>query len=241
MFQGEAVSALVVAAGWSRRMGSQDKIFSPLAGVPLLARTVEGFLVDPVDDIVVVLRQEQLPAGRRLAQDRSWPDTVRFCSGGPRRQDSVRLGLEETAGEGWVLIHDGARPLFTPTLITRGLEAAATTGAAIPGLPLTDTVKLVSPAGQVERTLPRERLYAVQTPQVFRLHLIRQAHRRLTSSPQSFTDDAVMLEQQGHPVVLFPGETHNIKVTTPEDLRRAEALWAIRGADSHGCARRVRL
>lgn len=210
-------------------MGGQDKIFLSLAGVPLLGRTVESFLAaPPIDEIVVVLRDERLEAGRLLAQKRAWPAQVRFCSGGPRRQDSVRRGLEQIAGKGWVLIHDGARPLFTPALVDRGLEAAADTGAAVPVLPLTDTVKVVSPTGIVEGTLPRERLRAVQTPQVFRMDLIREAHRRLAGSEQTFNDDAAMAEALGHTVAVFPGEADNVKVTTREDLRRARALWSRR-------------
>ncbi len=209
-------------------MGGKDKLFSLLAGVPLLARTVEGMLSSPyVDEVVVVLRPERLEDGRQLACNRGW-QRVRFCIGGPRRQDSVRLGLETLEGEGWVLIHDGARPFLTPTLVGRGLEAAAEKGAAVPALPLSDTIKRVSPSGLVEKTLPREALWGVQTPQAFRLSLIREAHRRFASSPQTFTDDAALLEALGHPVAVFPGEADNFKVTSAEDLQRAEALWRIR-------------
>ncbi len=224
MFRGEPVFALVVAAGQSRRMGGKDKLFSPLAGVLLLARTVERFLSSPyVDEVVVVLRPERLEDGRRLAYERGW-QRVRFCTGGPRRQDSVRLGLETLEGEGWVLIHDGARPFLTPALVKRGLEMAAEKGAAVPALPLSDTVKRVSPSGLVEETLPRETLWSIQTPQTFRLSLIRQAHRHFASAPQTFTDDAALLEALGHPVAVFPGEADNFKVTSVEDMRRAEAL-----------------
>ncbi len=225
MFGGEGVCALVVAAGHSQRMGGQDKMFAPLAGIPVLARTVETFLSSPlVDEIVVVLRLERLAHGRRLAQGRGWPAAVRFCAGGERRQDSVRLGLQEIAGAGWVLIHDGARPLFTAGLIARGLEAAAATGAAIPGVLPVDTVKLVTHTGLVKQTLPREQLRAVQTPQVFRLPLIRDAHRQLAASAGPFTDDAALLEALGWPVAVFAGESQNWKITTPEDLQRA-ATW----------------
>jgi 2-C-methyl-D-erythritol 4-phosphate cytidylyltransferase len=227
--QGARVSALIVAAGQSARMGGLDKIFAPLAGVPLLARTVEAFLRSPsIDRIVVVLRPGLLEAGRALSREHAWPDRIRFCEGGDRRQDSVRLGLQEVLGEGWVLIHDGARPLVTAALIRRGLEAAGPTGAAVPVLPLPDTVKLISDTGLVERTLPRERLRAVQTPQVFRLALIREAHQRVSGSAQHFTDDAAVLEALGHPVAVFPGDPDNIKITTAQDLAEAEQLWGKR-------------
>jgi 2-C-methyl-D-erythritol 4-phosphate cytidylyltransferase len=232
VFQGEPVFALIVAAGQSQRMGVQDKIFAPLAGAPLLARTVEAFLQSPlVDQIVVVLREERLDAGLRLAEERDWPGHIVFCGGGERRQDSVQLGLHELAEEGWVLIHDGARPFVTPELVRRGLEAAGQTQAAVPVLPLKETVKQVSDAGLVERTLPRHALRTVQTPQVFRLGLIRKAHRHFAGSGQTFTDDAALLEAIGYPVAVFPGKARNIKVTTPEDLVRAEQLWKKKGHD----------
>ncbi len=224
MFRGDPVYALVVAAGESRRMAGQDKIFALLAGVPVLARTVETLLTSPwIDQVVVVLRAERLAAGQELAAERHWGRRVAFCAGGKRRQDSVRLGLDQIAGDGWVLVHDGARPFFSPQLVERGLEAALETGAAIPGIPVPDTIKRVSPDGRVEETVPREMLRAVQTPQVFQLELLREAHRRLAESEQPFTDDAALLEALGHKVVVFPGEADNVKVTTPTDLRRAEA------------------
>lgn len=226
MFRGEPAFALIVAAGQSTRM-DRDKVFASLCGAPLLARTVEVFLYSPwVDEVVVVLRRERLRTGRRLAARRGWPRQVRFCPGGGRRQDSVRLGLEALSeAEGWVLIHDGARPLVSWALVVRGLEAAAHTGAAVPGLPLADTVKLVSESGCVEQTLPRDRLRAVQTPQVFRLSLIRAAHRQLSQSDRTFTDDAALLEALGHPVAVFPGDAGNFKVTDPQDLQRARRAW----------------
>jgi len=228
VFQGESVTALVVAAGQSQRMGGQDKIFALLAGRPLLAHSVAKFLSSPlVEEVVVVLSAERLAAGRELAQEQGWPAHVRFCAGGARRQDSVRLGLEGIVGEGWVLIHDGARPLFTPALIEQGLAAAAKTGAAIPGLPPADTIKLITPTNLVKQTLPREQLRAIQTPQVFRLAFIRNAHEKFAGGAPEFTDDAAMLEALGWPVAVFPGEAHNFKITTPEDLQRAEILAAI--------------
>jgi 2-C-methyl-D-erythritol 4-phosphate cytidylyltransferase len=225
MFQGEAVTALIVAAGQSRRMGGQDKVFAPLANRPVLAHSVETFLaMAVVDEVVVVLHLDRLPAGQGLAQQRDWPARVRLCAGGARRQDSVRAGLEQIAGEGWVLIHDGARPLFSPALGERGLETALGTGAAVPGIQPVDTIKRISERGLVRETLPRDQLRAIQTPQVFRLAYIRNAHVKFADSTEAFTDDAAMLETLGWPIALFPGEAHNFKITTPEDLQRAELI-----------------
>jgi len=227
MFQEETVSALIVAAGQSQRMGGVDKVFAPLAGRPVLAHSVETLLaIAAVDEVVVVLHLDRLAAGRRAAQERSWPTRVRFCAGGARRQDSARAGLEQIAGEGWVLIHDAARPLLSAALVERGLAAAAGTGAAVPGLEPVDTIKRVSERGLVRETLPREQLRAVQTPQVFRLSLILQAHSRLAGDERVFTDDAALLEALGWPVAVFAGEARNLKITTPEDLQRAELTLA---------------
>jgi len=227
MFEQEPVTALIVAAGRSQRMGGQDKVFAPLAGRPLLVHSVETFLATPlVDEIIIVLHPERLEAGRKAAQEYNWPARVRFCSGGARRQDSVRSGLEQIAGEGWVLIHDGARPFLRLALIERGLAAAIATGAAVPGVEPIDTVKRVSERGLVRETLPREQLRAIQTPQIFRLALIRNAHEKFAREGQNFTDDAAMLEALGWPVTVFPGEADNFKITTPEDLQRAMFLCA---------------
>jgi 2-C-methyl-D-erythritol 4-phosphate cytidylyltransferase len=206
-------------------MGGIDKLFAPLAGAPLLAHTVEIFLgAESVDRIVLVLHSDRLEKGRRLSAQRGWGEKVHLSPGGPRRQDSVRLGLEQLPGEGWVLIHDGARPMATRALILKGLEAAVTTGAAIPGVPVNDTIKLVR-KNVVKETLLRDLLRSIQTPQVFRMSLIHGAHQKYAESQESFTDDAALLEALGWPVAVFAGETHNIKVTTPEDLRRVEQLW----------------
>ena len=122
--------------------------------------------------------------------------------GGERRQDSVRAGLEALGACDYVAVHDGARPLVTPELIERGLEAARETGAAAPAVPLADTVKEAGADGIVVRTLDRSRLWAVQTPQVFRYELLMRAHREVTAD---VTDDAAMVEALGEPVRLFEG------------------------------------
>ena len=130
-------------------------------------------------------------------------------------------GLEALGPCAWVVVHDGARPLVTPQLIEEGLAAARETGAAVCGLPAGDTVKRVDEQGQVMRTLDRRRLWLVQTPQVFRYDILREAHER---SRRTATDDAALVERLGHRVRVYPGSSRNLKVTTPEDLALAEAL-----------------
>ncbi|MGC8874271.1 MAG: 2-C-methyl-D-erythritol 4-phosphate cytidylyltransferase [Chloroflexia bacterium] len=239
MFLGDRVYALIVAAGRSTRMG-RDKLFVRLGDRLLLAHSVEAFLAhSAVDGILVAVRKERLTQCVRLAQRRSWPACVRFCTGGERRQDTVRLGLQALPTDGWVLVHDGARPLVSPELIARGLEAAVKVGAAVPALPVVDTVKRVSERGLVEETLPRERLVAVQTPQVFRIGLLREAHERLGQGAQTFTDDASLLEALGMPVAVFAGDPVNVKVTTQEDLEYVRSLWRRRRRADGGVAGRA--
>jgi len=224
------VGAVIVAAGGSTRMRGSDKLFADLGGVPLLARTLQAFQDSPaVDRIVLVLSSANLERGRALAAEYGIGKLFAACEGGPRRQDSVRLGLEALGPCEWVLVHDGARPLVSAEAIERGLAAARETGAAVPAVPVADTVKLAAPDGTVERTLDRSRLWAAQTPQVFRYDLLLRAHREVSTDPSAalragLTDDAAMLEALGLPVKLFVGSATNIKVTTPDDLRLAEAI-----------------
>jgi len=172
---------------------------------------------------VLVMASLNLKRGRDLVERYGFTKATALVKGGERRQDSVRLGLEALGGCDYVAVHDGARPLVTPELIARGLEAARETGAAAPAIPIADTVKEAGPNGIVLRTLDRSRLWAVQTPQVFRYDLLLRAHREITAD---VTDDAAMVEALGEPVRLFEGSRANIKVTTVEDLTLIEALTA---------------
>ena len=220
----ERVGALIVAAGESLRMQGADKIFAHLGETPLILYALSVFQRSPlIHDIVLVLRAESLTHGRSLLDQYGWGKVRRLCPGGERRQDSVRCGLEDLQGCAWIMVHDGARPCLDHDLVQRGLEAAEETGAAVPVVPISDTIKEVDPQGTVVRTLPRESLGLVQTPQVFRGDLLREAHQKVTTT---VTDDAAMVEMLGYRVKAFPGSSTNIKVTTAEDLALAEALLA---------------
>ncbi len=215
------VGAIIVAAGSGTRMEGLDKLLALIAGRSLLAHAVAAFEdCADVDKIVVVLSDENLDRGRASLDEHGFTKTGEFCTGGPRRQDSVYCGLQTLGPVDWVAVHDGGRPLVRPGMITRGLEAAQATGAAVPIVPLIDTIKEIDPDGCVVRTLDRSRLWAVQTPQVFRYDLLLRAHQEVTTD---VTDDAAMLEQLGLPVATFEGRRHNIKITTPDDLTTAEA------------------
>ena len=172
-------------------MGRADKLFATIGGRPLLARALQAFQDSPrVDRIVLVLSAANVERGHALAEECGIDKLAAACEGGRRRQDSVRLGLAALGPCDWVLVHDGARPLVTTELIERGLAAARATGAAVPAVPVADTVKLATADCMVERTLDRSGLWAAQTPQVFRYDLLLQAHREVTAD---VTDDAAML------------------------------------------------
>lgn len=214
--------AVIVAAGRSSRMGGVDKTFAPLLGAPLIAHTVERFEAHPrVGQVVLVLAAESVERGRELARARGWRKVAQVCAGGERRQDSVRNGLDALSPCGLALVHDGARPCLDAATLERGMQVAAEYGAAVAGTPVKDTIKRVSPDLLIEDTPERARLWAAQTPQVFRYELLLEAHRLCDAD---VTDDAAMVESLGHPVRMFEGTYENIKVTTAGDLAIAEAF-----------------
>ena len=223
----EQAAVVIVAAGSSRRMGGQDKLWIPLAGRVTLARTIDIFATSPLISIIIlVLNPTRLEDARELCVRENWSNIGGIVPGGERRQDSVRAGLDrlgEMAPETrWVMIHDGARPLATPQILEAGLQAAQEHLAAIAAVPVKDTIKQVRD-GLISATPAREHLWAVQTPQVFSFPLIHQAHRAALAQ-EEVTDDAALLERLGHPVAIFPGSYSNLKITTQEDLLMAEAL-----------------
>jgi len=222
------LGVIVVAAGSSTRMGGIDKSFTPLLGMPLIAHCLDQLeTFPPVARITLVLSQQSLGLGEELVASRKYLKVFSVCAGGARRQDSVRLGLEALGPCDWVLVHDGARPCLDQALLERGWDAVRHFGAALAGMPVKDTIKVVSPELTVQETPPREGLWAAQTPQFFRFDLLQQAHQQCL---ESVTDDAAIVEQLGHPVQMFLGSYENLKITTPDDLTIAEALLTRRYA-----------
>ena len=216
------VGAVIVAAGRSTRMGGVDKTFAPIFGRPLVAHTLDRFESSSlIDQIVLVLAEDSLEQGRKLVEERDYEKVAHVCAGGQRRQDSVRNGLELLSPCDWVIVHDGARPCLDDAILQRGLDAAAECGSAVAGVPVKDTIKLVSPDQMVKDTPDRSQLWAAQTPQIFRHGLLLEAHQTCT---QDVTDDAAMVESLGHPVKMFFGSYENIKVTTTDDLVIAETF-----------------
>ena len=216
------VGAVIVAAGNSTRMGGLDKTFAPVLGMPLVVHTIDQFESSSlVHQIVLVVAKDSVGRARELIQHRAYSKVTNVCVGGRRRQDSVRSGLEALSSCEWVMVHDGARPCLDEAILQRGLEAAFRYGSAIAGVPVKDTIKMVSPHQIVEKTPDRSLLWAAQTPQVFRYPMLLDAHRALN---QDFTDDAAMIESLGHSVKMYLGSYENIKVTTSDDLVITEAF-----------------
>lgn len=222
------VGAVVVAAGRSTRMGGTDKVLASLGNRPVLWYSLVAFeACIRVDRIVVVTAAERLSELRDVIERWRFAKPVAVCEGGARRQDSVRAGLERLGGLETVVVHDGARPFVSAEMIEAGLAAVRETGAAVAAIPVADTLKKCDAAGNVLCTVPREGLWAVQTPQVFNINLLLSAHRRVT---EDVTDDAAMIEASGGTVRVFLGSPRNIKITVPDDLLMARALLAQRTA-----------
>jgi 2-C-methyl-D-erythritol 4-phosphate cytidylyltransferase len=223
--------AILVGAGRGERMRSgRPKAFLTLAGESLLVRAHRAFEESTaIDGTVVVVPETRVDeTGRLLAGSAKLHAVV---PGGVCRQDSVLAGLKHlpSSFDGIVLVHDAARPLVGGELIAAVASAAARYGAALPVVPIADTVKRVRD-GIVEETLDRDELGAAQTPQGFRAGLLREAYERALSDGAAITDEAMAVERLGHPVAVVPGRPTNRKLTTPEDLSWAELLLERVGA-----------
>ena len=212
--------AVIVAAGTASRMGGIDKVMAELAGVPMIVRSVQAFQnCDAVKEIVVVTREDLIVPVMHLCRDMDKVKAV--VKGGDSRQESVQLGMNAlSAGVKLVAVHDGARPLVSQAVIDRTIRAARTYGAAAPGIPVKDTIKLVQ-GGVVKETPDRKTLQAVQTPQVFDFDLLRGALKKASDTGAAVTDDCSAVEQMGMSVKIVEGEERNLKLTTPMDLKIA--------------------
>jgi 2-C-methyl-D-erythritol 4-phosphate cytidylyltransferase len=215
-------STIIVAGGSGKRMGaSVPKQFLLLKGMPVLCRTIEAFYqADPDMQLIVVLPEDQLDSWRMLCIGHGFTLEHSVVCGGEERFHSVREGLKEVKHEGLVAVHDGVRPLVSVELIARCLAAAEAHGAAIPVVPVSSSVREV--IGDGSRAVDRARLRLVQTPQCFRVPLLRKAFER--PYDPAFTDEATLVERTGTTVHLVEGEERNIKLTTPLDLRVAEVF-----------------
>jgi 2-C-methyl-D-erythritol 4-phosphate cytidylyltransferase len=227
------VSAIIVAAGKGTRMGPNvDKLFLELAGSPVVVHTWRRFAeVKGIDELVIVVRDGMQSAFEELARQIQPPKKYRLVAGGAERQDSVWNGLAAvSAGTEIVAIQDAARPCTSVALIEATIAAARESGAAVAAQPVTDTIKESVDGKWVERTLDRSRLWAVQTPQTFRLEIIQRALSEVRRRGLQVTDDTAACELINQRVRLVPSAEPNPKVTRTEDLAHIEAVLAGRRA-----------
>jgi 2-C-methyl-D-erythritol 4-phosphate cytidylyltransferase len=231
----ESLSAVVVAAGRSQRMGF-DKLLTPLAGRPLLLHTLDRlFRTEAPSEIVLVVRPDSESEMQTLVAPLGRNDSIRIVPGGAQRQDSVQNGLQAVSAESeFVMVHDAARPFVTKELIDTVLAAAKLSGAAVCGAPCSDSLKEVGEDGLVTRTVDRSQLWTVQTPQIFRTQLLRDAYRGALATGATYTDDTAVVEAMGHPVRIVLYHGINLKVTTPTDWKIAEIFLQAADADSPG-------
>lgn len=216
------VAAIIPAAGEGRRMGGTvPKQFLQIGGREIVARTLAVFeACVAIDDVWVVVAAEQCTTCQNTIVERYGFRKIRgVIAGGTTRQESVWRGLQQvTDAVALVVVHDGVRPFVTELLLQQTLDYAKRYGAAIAAVPLKDTLKRVSTAGTVEATVPRERLWRIQTPQAFQHALLRRAFQHAWRQGLQATDEAGLIEALGYPVQIVPSYEHNIKITTPDDL-----------------------
>lgn len=217
-------SVVVVAAGASERMG-RDKLFLPIGGTPVLALNLLSLeRCEAVKEIVVVTRQEKIQAVGALRGEYGISKMSKIVVGGENRTISAHNGVQSVSARADIIcVHDGARPFASSEVIEAVLHRAVLDQAAVPALPLRDTVKEAED-GVVTKTLDRSKLYAIQTPQAFRAEILKGALTKAVREKKSYTDDSAAVEAMGVPVHLTQGDADNIKITTPADLVRAEEI-----------------
>jgi len=224
------VSVILVGAGLGLRMGGAvKKPFMQIHGKPIFLHTIERFAQnDKIDEIILVVGEGEIQSIREQWQ--SALDTFKvkkIVPGGKRRQDSVYNGLCQTETDAEiVLIHDAVRPLVRREYIEAVIQKTKESHAAILATPIKATVKEVGNNLYIQRTIPRNSLWMAQTPQGFERNLLLKVFNHFKNTDIEFTDDAEMVEKLGYPVCIVPGTDENIKITTPEDIKLAEALLA---------------
>ncbi len=228
------VVAVIPAGGTGKRMGADvPKQFLPLGGVPMLLHSLRAFERAPsVDAVILVVPREERQRALTIVERYGVKKVQKVVAGGKTRQQSVYNGLKETGPDvEIVVVHDAVRPFVTEDLIEQSIEAARKGEGAIVAVPMKDTPKQVGPDRQIRKTLDRTELWLAQTPQTFRRDLLLEAYRKAEVEHLHATDDAALVEQLGHTVMIVPGNWQNIKITAPEDLIIAEAILAARSKD----------
>lgn len=215
-------TALIVAGGNGSRMESDlPKQFILLAGKPILMHTIEAFYNCNVSNIIVVLPQNQIAFWKELCIQYFFVIPHEIVAGGASRFESVHNGLMHCNDAEIVAIHDGVRPFINAEIINKSFEIAAQKGNAVAAVRLKDSIRKVDLLGN--KNVNRDGYFLIQTPQTFKCNLIKEAYQ--AQDHINFTDDASVLEANGHAINLIPGDYKNIKITTPEDLLVAEAFY----------------
>ncbi|GAE26007.1 2-C-methyl-D-erythritol 4-phosphate cytidylyltransferase [Halalkalibacter wakoensis JCM 9140] len=213
------------AAGQGKRMrAGKNKQFLELRGEPLIVHTIRQFELDPwCKQVILVANGQEIQAMKELAKTFQLSKVTSVVEGGEERQYSVKNGIDSLKDDSIVLVHDGARPFITIDVIHRLVEKAKEIGAVTVAVPVKDTIKKVT-SQKVVKTLNREELWSIQTPQAFKLAVIKEAHQKAEEAKMLGTDDASLVEWNGHVVGIVEGEYQNIKITTPDDMLFAEAI-----------------
>jgi 2-C-methyl-D-erythritol 4-phosphate cytidylyltransferase len=217
--------AVIVSAGKGLRfMEGKKKQFHSLGGKPILAHTLDKFEACPlIRSILLVVGQEDMDyCLKEIIEKYKFQKVSQIVPGGKRRQESVKNGIDALPKDADIVaIHDGVRPFVTKAMIEDTIRSAARVGAVVLAMPVKDTIKVSNPDGTVLKTLDRESLWQIQTPQTFRVNVIKEAYYRAAEDGYVGTDDASLVERLGVKVHILPGSYTNIKITTPEDLSLA--------------------
>lgn len=215
-------SAILVAAGSSRRMNGVDKTFANILGKPVIAHTISAFENAPsIDDIVLVVPEDKIDKFGKLVMQMGFKKVKKICKGGNSRQQSVHNGLEFANDAEIILIHDGARPCVRIETIEKGIVEAKEHGVAIAGSDVYDTIKSVGSDCFVNKTLNRSELRAIHTPQAFKHDILFHIHKNLQLE---MSDDAGLAEANGYKVKIYQDYPDNIKITTQHDLAIAQSI-----------------
>jgi 2-C-methyl-D-erythritol 4-phosphate cytidylyltransferase len=220
-----AYQVILPAAGKGKRMGAgKNKLFIDLQGIPVIIHTLRVFAKDnECNEIILPIHPDDQDEMRVLISRYQLDKKITFVSGGAERQHSVYNAIQKLNSDGIVLVHDAARPFIQKSLIAQLVASAKVSGASIVAVPVKDTIKKVE-NGIVIETVERSSLWAVQTPQAFRVHLLCKAHQYAEQTGFLGTDDASLVEHLGEKVAIIEGDYNNIKLTTPEDLYFANAI-----------------
>ncbi|WP_342347756.1 2-C-methyl-D-erythritol 4-phosphate cytidylyltransferase [uncultured Nitrospira sp.] len=229
-----SVVAVIPAAGLGIRMGGNTpKQYLSLGGIPLLVYSLKVFQhLECIREVILSVPASDLDyCWREIVKPFGLEKVTQVVAGGPRRQDSVRNGLEAISDQsGGVLVHDGVRPFIDQHIVRNVIDRAGQRGAAVVAMPIHDTVKRVNHSGIIQETLKREELWQIQTPQVFRYDWLVEAHKQAQIHQWDVTDDAALIERMGYPVSVVEGSCFNIKVTRPDDLVLGEAILETMGS-----------